>query len=251
MAGRPGRNENRPRRENAEQCKWKETTASDRVTVCEHNYQLRSLDSGTRYECPCGTVWRLESGRTRRASAAEDEQTDGDGVRVENGHTDTGHGFVFRRDSDVDWRDGGTYSGATQLQLLGNNGRKVGRGSAVAGGQQHYSYENSCSPRRRAVKTERHRRQALWRRTMVRRAPRPSFCPLPSPVLCRCSVRSLARTRTFAFTQRFRGIGARTAIDRADAWWPTAYVRTPNAAHVVCVIDRAAVPTKSKNIMFL
>lgn len=64
--------------------------------------QLPTAIAGLRYECPCGADWRLESGRTRRASAAEDEQTDGDGVRVENGHTDTGHGFVFRRESDVD-----------------------------------------------------------------------------------------------------------------------------------------------------
>lgn len=40
--------------------------------------------------------------KTSRLKAADDEQTEGGGVRVENGHTDTGHGFVFRRDSDVD-----------------------------------------------------------------------------------------------------------------------------------------------------
>jgi len=148
--------------------------------------------------------------------------------------------------SDVDWRDGDgrRTSSATQLQLLGNNGRKVGRGSAVAGGQQHYFYENSCSPRRRAVKTERHRRQALPpRRTAVHSPPTHALLML----------RSFARPHfCFHIAFSWNPVPERRSIElRADARWPTAYVRIPNAALVVCVIDRAAVPTKNNNIMFL
>lgn len=158
--------------------------------MCWHNYQLRPLVSGMNVPVEPTGGWnrgaRAERRRrkTSRPMAAESVWRMGtltlatDSCSVGIVTSMTGRGRT-------------TYSGATQLQLLGNNGGKVGRGLVVAGDQQHYSYENSCSPRRRAVKTERHRRQALWLRTMVWRAPRPSCCPLPPRALL--MLRSFAR----------------------------------------------------------
>jgi len=92
-------------------------------------------------------------------------------------------------------------------------------------------------------------------------SPRLSCSSVPRHETC-CSVRWLARTRTFDITWSVHctivilyiivrayaveniGIGARAAIDRANAAAYRLRGNPKNAAHIVCVTDRVAVPTK-------